>query len=194
LIVLRVPIIRLLFEHGSFDAVATENTAFALMFYSFGLFFFAASRVLAFAFYSVKNTRLPVIVAAISMAANVGFNLLLMRPLQQGGLALASSISSAINTIVLWILLEKKIGGFGLRSIAAAAVRTCLLSVVMGILVFALALACGRLVDTTTFFGKLVHVIVPISCGIVFYLGTGFALGLEEAAQLRQLWNRRRKK
>ena len=40
LIALRVPIIRLLFEHGSFDSVATNNTAFALMFYSVGLFAF----------------------------------------------------------------------------------------------------------------------------------------------------------
>ena len=194
LIMLRVPIIRLLFEHGSFDAVATENTAFALMFYAIGLFVFAGSRVLAFSFYAMKNTTLPVIVAACAMVANVILSVALMGPLRQGGLALASSISSAINLLVLWIFLEKRIGGFGLRSIVAAGVRTCLLSAIMGVLVYALALSCSHMIDATTFVGKLVHVVVPISGGIIFYLGVGFALRLEEAEQLRQMWKRRRKK
>jgi putative peptidoglycan lipid II flippase len=194
LIVLRVPIIRLLFEHGSFDTIATDNTAFALMFYAIGLFVFAGSRVLTFAFYAMKNTTLPVVVAACAMVANVIFSVALMGPLRQGGLALASSISSAINMLVLWIFLEKKIGGFGLRSIVAAGVRTCLLSAIMGILVYGLALVCARLAGTTTVFGQLVHVVIPISGGLIFYLGAGFALRLEEAAQLREVWNRRRRR
>ncbi len=190
LTVLRVPIIRLLFEHGSFDAVATEHTAFALMFYSFGLFAFAGSRVLAFAFYARKNTRLPVVVAAGSMVANVLLSLALMVPLRQGGLALASSISSTINMVVLWFLLEKRIGGFGLRSIVGAGMRMCVLSLVMGIVVYVLAVACERVTGTTTFTGRLLHVLIPISGGMVFYLGAAFAMRLEEATQMRRLLKR----
>lgn len=193
LTVLRVPIVRLLFEHGSFDSVATENTAFALMFYSFGLFAFASSRVLAFAFYAMKNTRLPVVVAACAMVANVILSLLLMGPLRQGGLALASSISSALNMVVLWVFLERKIGGFGLRSIATAGMRTCALSIIMGVVVYILAMLCEGLTGTTTFPGRLLQVVIPISGGIAFYFGAAFAMRLEEASQIRQLLKRGRR-
>lgn len=191
LIVLRVPIVRLLFEHGSFDAVATENTAFALIFYSLGLFAFAGARVLAFAFYSMKETRLPVVVAACAMAANILISLLLMFPLRQGGLALASSISSMMQMVALWILLERKIGGFGLRAIAAAAVKMCGLSLAMGVCVYFLAALCGSLTGTETLWGKLAQVLVPISGGIIFYVGAAFALRLEEVGHVRQILRRR---
>jgi putative peptidoglycan lipid II flippase len=194
LIVLRVPIVRLLFEHGSFDAVATEHTALALMFYSVGLFAFAGSRILAFAFYSMKNTKLPVAVAACAMVANVIFSVALMGPMRQGGLALASSMSSALNMVVLWIFLEKKIGGFGLRSIVTAGMRTGVLSIVMGVVVYVLAIMCERVTGVTTFPGRLLQVVIPVSGGIVFYFGAAFAMGLEEASQIRSLLKRGRDK
>jgi putative peptidoglycan lipid II flippase len=152
---------------------------------------FAGARVLAFAFYALKNTRLPVIVAACAMVANVILSLLLMGPLRQGGLALASSLSSALNMVVLWILLEGKIGGFGLRSIAAAALRMCIVSVVMGVIVYVLALLCEQFAGTTTLVGRLVHVLIPLTGGVTFYFGTSFALGWEESVQLMQALKRR---
>jgi putative peptidoglycan lipid II flippase len=192
LIVLRVPIVRLIFEHGSFDQTATENTAFALMFYSVGLCAFAGAKALAFAFYAMKDTKAPVIIAACSMAANIAFNLLLMIPLQQGGLALASSISSTINAALLWIYLERRIGAIGLGRITHAGAKMGVLALSMGLVVYVLALVCGRLTDTATLWGKLVVVIVPIAVGGAFYLGIAYALGMEEVKQLASIGRRRR--
>jgi putative peptidoglycan lipid II flippase len=184
LIALRIPIIRLLFEHGSFDSVATANTAFALVFFALGLFAFAGARVLAFAFYSMKNTKLPVIVAACAMVSNIIFSLLLMFPLRQGGLALASSLSSTLNMIVLWIFLQKEIGDFGLRRIVAAALKMIALSLAMGVAVSLLAAICGTLISTETFLGKLVQVIVPVAGGIAVYGGAALALRMEEVTHV----------
>jgi putative peptidoglycan lipid II flippase len=191
LIVLRTPIIRLLYERGKFGPEATSATAFALLGYSFGLFAYAGARVLAFAFYSMKNTRLPVIVATIAMVLNIGLNLVLMVPLRQGGLALASSISSMINMAVLWTLLKRRIGTFGGRTMAEAVMKICLLSLAMGVIVYVLGLLCGGLTDPARTFGRLVNVIVPVTGGMVFYLGLAFVMRLEEAAQLRKIWTRR---
>ncbi len=191
LIVLRTPIIRLLFEHGSFDSAATADTAFALMFYSLGLFAFAGSRMLAFAFYSMKNTKTPVIVAACAMVSNIFISVLLMFPLRQGGLALASSISSAINMVVLWILLERDIGGFGRGKIAAAGLKMCGLSLAMGVAVHLLALACGIVAGTQTFFGRLIQVFLPVGGGIAIYMGLALILRIEEAAHVWQLLQRK---
>ena len=192
LIALRVPIVRLLFEHGSFDATATSNTAYALMFYAVGLLAFAGSRLLAFAFYSMKNTRLPVIVAACAMVANIVISVLLMSPLRQGGLALASSLSSAINMIALWILLNREIGDFGLKSIAAAALKMCGLSLIMGVAVHFLAAACANVTGTETLLGKLVQVFVPIAGGIAIYIGAALLLRMEEVTHLRAILPARR--
>jgi putative peptidoglycan lipid II flippase len=191
LIALRIPIIRLLFEHGSFDSVATDNTAFALVFYSVGLFAFAGSRVVAFAFYSMKNTKLPVIVAACAMIANIFISILLMFPLRQGGLALASSISSTINMIVLWILLERKIGGLGLRTILAATLKMLALSLVMGIGVSLLAAVCGSLTGTETLLSRMVEVFVPLVGGVIIYAGGAYALGMEEMTHVTRILRRK---
>ena len=191
LIALRTPIIRLIFEHGSFDAVATDNTAFALMFYAVGLFAFAGSRALAFAFYALKNTKTPVIVAACAMIANIGISLALMSPLRQGGLALASSISSTLNMVALWILLSREIGGFGLKQIASAAFKMCALALVMGVAVHYLAAACANFISVDTLTGKLVQVFAPVAGGIALYIGAAFALRMEEVTNLAAAASRR---
>jgi putative peptidoglycan lipid II flippase len=190
LIILRVPIIRLLFEYGKFGPAATANTAYALMFYAVGLFSFSATKMIAFAFYSLKETKLPVIVAAGSMVANIIMNLLLMIPLKQGGLALASSISSTINVVVLWVLLEKRIGSLDTKSMLPAAAKICTLSAAMGIWVYALYVVCGRFVVPAGISGRLIVVSVPLVSGVIFYLAAASALGLEEAAQVMSLLRR----
>jgi len=97
LIVLREPIIRLLFQRGAFDAFTTIMTAQALLFYSLGLWAFAALRVFVIAFYSLQDTKTPVKVAAVAMLANIGLSLALMGPLKHGGLALALSLASTLG-------------------------------------------------------------------------------------------------
>jgi putative peptidoglycan lipid II flippase len=191
LIVLRVPIIRLLFEYGEFGAVATANTAFALLFYAVGLFSFSGAKVFAFAFYSMKETKLPVLVAAGAMVINIALNILLMIPLRQGGLALASSLSSTLNMALLWVLLEKRIGRLDFKSISLAATKIFVLSVVMGGWVYLLYVLCNHWVDTAGMWGRLVVVAVPLLGGIVFYLGAASAMRLEEAEQVRSLLRRR---
>jgi putative peptidoglycan lipid II flippase len=127
------------------------------------------------------------------MAANVVLNLLLMVPLKQGGLALASSLSSTLNMLALWALLERRVGGIGLRSVSAAAWKIGLLSAAMGIGVFALYTGCNRWVDIAGVAGRLVVVLVPIAGGIILYLAGASAMRLEEAEQFRSLWRRRLK-
>jgi putative peptidoglycan lipid II flippase len=110
LILLREPIIQVLFEHGAFDARATAGTAAALIAYSLGLWAFAGVRVVVQAFYALQDTRTPVRAAVAAMAINIALNLLLMGPLQHAGLALATSIASMINFIWLLALLHRRQG------------------------------------------------------------------------------------
>ncbi|MBI5178873.1 MAG: murein biosynthesis integral membrane protein MurJ [Nitrospinae bacterium] len=111
LFVLREPIIQLIYEHGEFTHLSTQNTAFTLAFFSIGLLAFSGVKIFVSAFYAMGDTKTPVKIAATTMMLNIVFNLVLMGPLQQGGLALATSLSSTINVAALAILLRKRLGG-----------------------------------------------------------------------------------
>jgi putative peptidoglycan lipid II flippase len=113
LIVLRVPVVRLLFERGAFDVAATESTAFALAFYSLGLVGVGWQLLMNRAFYAMKDTVTPMVVTLVLVVMNIVFNWFLIKPLGHGGIALGTALSINVGTVLVWYLLRKKIGPFG---------------------------------------------------------------------------------
>jgi putative peptidoglycan lipid II flippase len=124
LMVCATPIFSLLFMGGEFDYVKAEQCGRALVQYSFGLSCVAMVRVLAPAFYALKDTRTPVVAAFIAFIVNFICSLVLMRFMQHAGLALASSISAGANMLLLFFLLRRKIGAFGGLTIAVAGAKS----------------------------------------------------------------------
>ncbi|MCX7634626.1 MAG: murein biosynthesis integral membrane protein MurJ [Syntrophales bacterium] len=112
LIVLRQPIISVLFQRGAFDAAATVKTADALLYYTLGLWAFSTIRVVVSAFYSLQDTRMPMKAAVVALVINAVSSVVLMFPLQHGGLALATSLASAVNVTMLFLVLRRRIGPF----------------------------------------------------------------------------------
>jgi len=133
LIVCATPIFSLIFLGGAFDYAKAVNSAQALAYYSLGLSFVALTRVLAPAFYALKDTRTPVWTALAAFLLNLGLSLALMGPLKHGGLALATTISACGNMLLLLWFLRRKIGPFGGRRIAATAFKSLLASLPLGI-------------------------------------------------------------
>jgi len=117
LILLRVPIISLLYQRGEFDARSTQLVAWALLWYAAGLVGHSFMEVLARAFYALHDTKTPVIVGVIAMSLNVvfsfAFSALFKRIgwMPHGGLALANSLATALETIGLLVLMRKRLGG-----------------------------------------------------------------------------------
>jgi len=132
LIVLREPIISVLFQRGQFDAVSTNLTAQALLYYALGLWAFSGIRVVVSAFYALQDTKLPMRAAAVALVVNVAASVILMFPLRHGGLALATSIASAVNVGILAIVLKRRIGAFVGRGFFSSLGRTAAASAVMG--------------------------------------------------------------
>lgn len=126
LMILRIPIVHLLFQHGVFDAQATAGTATAVLYYAVGLWAFVTVRIIVQAFYALQDTATPVKIAAVAVGVNIFLNLLLMGPLRHGGLALATSLSSMVNVALLLISLRKKLGRMDGRRIRAAFLRILL--------------------------------------------------------------------
>ncbi len=110
LIALAHPMVAVLFGRGAFTPHAVEATALALVAYSVGLPAFACVRPLVSAFYALSDTTTPVRVGVLCLVLNIVSGFLLMLWLQHVGLALATSISSWANVLLLNRALNKKIG------------------------------------------------------------------------------------
>jgi len=134
LIALREPIVNILFQRGKFDYAATIGTAQALLFYSFGIWAVVGVRVVTASFYSMQDTKTPVKVAVIALAANVIFSIILMKPLKHSGLALANALASGVNFSLLFFFLRRKLKKVDSKRIFCSFVKTIFASTIMGVI------------------------------------------------------------
>ncbi len=190
LILLRRPIVNLLFERGAFTRETTDAVAFALLFYAMGVFAFAAVKIAATVFYARKDTKTPVIVATVALVSNVILNLILMRYLAHGGLALASSISSFINLALLLLLVKKK----AIVSISWDAVAPMLKAVVATAVMAVSCLALLHLIgyDFAASFGQRLLQLAAILIGsVMIFAGCSKLLHCEELGLLISSFTRK---
>jgi putative peptidoglycan lipid II flippase len=129
LILLREPIIVLLYQRGEFDERSTELVAWALLWYAAGLVGHSVMEVLARAFYALHDTKTPVLVGAAAMSLNVVFSFAFSALFERvgwmphGGLALANSLATALEMVGLLVLMRRRLDGLEGRRVWGAAVQ-----------------------------------------------------------------------
>lgn len=182
LVVLSRPIIRVLFERGKFDSESTSLSAACLLFFALGLPFVSGVKMLAPAFFSLKDMRSPVIVGVAVMAVNVGLSFALMGRLRVGGLALALSLSQVVNFGALFAWLEKKIGPMDRRAVAATAGKALAASALMA----AALLFFRPVIDVATapFARQAAGLAAAIALGIGLYILSLWLISPKEAKSL----------
>lgn len=117
LMLLRQPIVAMLYQRGEFNAAATEMVTWALLWYAAGLIGHAILEVLTRAFYAQQDTRTPVLVGALAMGLNVVFSFGFSAWFDQigwmphGGLALANSLATALEAGILFALMRRRLNG-----------------------------------------------------------------------------------
>ena len=107
IVVLAAPITRMLFQRGAFDANATAITASCVQMYALGLVFQAVLPILGRVFYAFKNTVTPLLIGLGIVGANMAGNIILSRYLGAAGIALATSITVALGTLIYALLLRR---------------------------------------------------------------------------------------
>ena len=132
LYVLRVPLIQVLLQRGEFDLQSTHLVAIALQFYAMGLVAHSVVEILVRAFYALHDTRTPVAIGMAAMLLNILLSLLLVERLSFGGLALANSVATGIEMVVLMWLLRRKMGGIDGQALALSVMRCSVAALVMG--------------------------------------------------------------
>ncbi len=204
LIVLGEPIIRLLYEHGKFDPLATNMTAWALAAYAIGLTGYAAIKIISPAFYALDDAKTPMIISLASIAVNAvacyGFRVALSHigvteqtPGGFGhvGVALATSTIALVNFLALLILLRRKIkrveAGKTLVSLFKIGVASALLSAVC---YFSYRLLVNYL-GAGNILLEAVEVFVPIMLGGIIFLIAAKLLGVAELNQAYEAFVRK---
>ena len=190
LILLRTPIVHLFFEHGTFTAHDTAETALAVLCYSLGLWAFGGVRIIVSAFYSMKDTKTPAISATIAVAANILFSVLLMSRLGAAGLALATALASMVNGSILVVVLNRRLGGVEWGAVGRSAGRVLLACV-------PIVMACWWVaeaeiwVQPDEWIAKAGMLALAMGLSVSGYLGIHVLLGSEE---LDVVWGMVRRK
>jgi len=137
LMILREPIIRVLFQHGRFVAESTRLTARPLLYYAAGLPALACVKLIVPAFYSARDTKTPVIVASISFVLNIALNFVFLhyffRRFQNGGPALATVLATLFDFFVLLLIFRIRYGALGTVEIFHSIFKISLCAAIMGV-------------------------------------------------------------
>lgn len=171
------PIIRVLFQRGEFDVYSTNITSMALSFYAIGLFSFGGIKILVTAFYSLQDTKTPVKVAAVCLIINATLNFVLMVPLKVGGIALASSIAGTVDFLILFYIMNKRLGGFN-SDLFGYFVKVTFAALLTGIIV-------SWVWHSLNFSSEAVKLFVLGAAGFLIYGAFCYMLKIEQA---RHVW------
>lgn len=177
LLIVRTPLVALLFERGRFAQDDTRLTSFTLIFYALGLTGFFAQQIITRAFYSLGNSKLPAVTACIAVAVNIVMNLLLIFPLGTAGLALSTALCSYLQIAIMIAVMYRKLDPAMVEQIPSATVKTLVATVLMalaGWTVFWLMAPLGG--DTL---GNLLRILVIVPLCAAVYIGLSVLLKIK---------------
>jgi len=194
LIALAVPLSSL-YLIGRFHASDVPVVASALRWWAVGLVFFACMMFVLRAFYSLRDTRTPMLVNLATTTVHIGGYLVLTTGLGAwaglgiNGVPIADGIFYALQFGVLALLLRKRVGGFDLRGFSSSFVRMALASAVAGAVAFALARALEPVADGVA--GALLQLAIAGTAGIAVAFGAARLMGVHEVGAITRVVSRK---
>jgi len=186
LVLLRKPIIQVLFERGEFTATSTQLTSWALLFFAMGLSGFAMVKIIVQAFFALHEARAPVIVSSISLGLNIALNFLFFHSLRNGAPALATSLSAVFDVAALTTIFRWKFGAIGMREVGRSVWKFGAAAAVMGVMAW-------WLIHIPEFYsGSLVHragaLLATITISAVTYFGSAYLMKVREIPEVWSIY------
>ena len=180
LLALRAQIIRVILGTGRFDWQDTLLTIDTLGFFSISLFAQALIPLLVRVFYARHDAKTPFIIGLLAAGANIWLSIRLAGSLGVAGLALAFSVTSVLNLILLWLMLNWKIGRMDELKIFISTIKFSLAALAAGLAVQGVKLVIGSLFDLDRFLEVLIQGAAAALAGAAVYVLTCFILRSEE--------------
>jgi len=190
--VLAKPIVRLLLQHLHFGTADTQMLASVVFFFVLGLVFFSIFMLILKVFYSMQDTKTPMIIAAVIVAINIAVDFIYFYSFHTdvakvAGLALGNSTAYIVGAVAVWIVLWRRMGHLDGRQITISVMRTIAASAVMGVACYFMALGIEKWLGVGSFFTQLLQVALAIVIAAVVYLGIMMLFKSEELAAMRSV-------
>ncbi len=186
-IVLRVPVVRLVFGASRFDWSATVATGMTLSAFSISLFAQAIVQVLARAFYALYDSKTPVLIGIISVLINSLLSVLFVMYYKWPvwSLGVSASVASIVNALLLLFYLNKHVKGFLSHALLLPSLKMCVAALVTGVALYIPIKLLDQLVfDTTRTFGLLLLTGLTTFVGLTTYVFFSWVLGVEQVQSL----------
>lgn len=192
MLILARPIVDIAYLHGKFTVQNAIDTTATLRCYTLALVSISLSNVLNRVYYSLSDTKTPFIVGAVNVAINIGLNLLVAHRFGTRGLAASVSIATTIAVIISFVLLKKKIGNLGMKSIINALIKTLMASIVMGLFCliyfpiekYLVTFVSGNAATTLV---QLIVLLVVVGIAVVIYGVLLYKLGVREIIDIVEI-------
>ncbi|MEE0943884.1 MAG: murein biosynthesis integral membrane protein MurJ [Clostridia bacterium] len=177
-ILLSKDVIGIIYEHGKFTHDKTLITAIALSCYSVGMIGLAYNEIMTKTFFSMKNSKTPMISALISMAANIIMAYVFYAKIGVGGLALATAGGSTVNAALNFIAYRRKQGRLFEKADLSDIVKTFVCGVAMAIVVIVVSVITDKIFAENVI-GYILHGALCGGVGLVVYLVLAYVIGIE---------------
>lgn len=185
---LNLDVIKLAYMRGAFAMDSVVTTAGIFLMYLIGVVFYGLRDLFNRGFHSIQNTKIPLYTSIITVVINVTLNWVLSRIMGARGLALATTISSAIGALLLFIQLRRKLGRVNYLGTLIEVIKCAIAACVCAIL----ALVMNRLVpDANGTLWVLLRLIVCCAPCVIAYLGMLILLKARQLKFLKQMIHRR---
>ncbi len=192
--ILARPIVMTLYQSGKFTSESTDLVSPTVLCFSFGLVSYGIVEILTRGFYALHDTRTPVLVALVTVALNLVFSLVLIGPLQQGGLALALALSTTVEMILLFWLLNRQIGSLTAGSsddLLLAVFKIGIAADLMGVALLIGMKALQEPLQNADKLGIIIITFLLVGIGGAVYAGAAYFLHLEELRRVVRRFVRR---
>ena len=184
LLVLRIPVVRLVFGAGQFDWAATVLTGRTLAFFSISIFAQALIYLVSRGFYALHDTKTPLLVGTLTTIGMIALGLFFVLVYHLGveSIAVAYSIAGILNLLILFLLLDRKIGGFGKKALFLPLAKIFFATGFTAIALYIPIKLLDQLVfDTTRTINLLFLTGISSGIGLTLYLFLTWLFNVKEA-------------
>lgn len=185
LILVRYPCIRLLFEHGHVTSHDTELIARSLLWYATAIWAFSLLQIVNRAYYALHDTTTPLVMSIVNIVLNlvVELPLLWIPSFGEAGMAVGTSVSFTIQAIVMLWMLDRRVGGIGLRELVAP-VTKMLIAMVLMIAACLFVRYVPGYPQGTSRIASSVQLAIQVIVGAIVYFGVCSMMGVEVLDQI----------
>jgi putative peptidoglycan lipid II flippase len=184
--VLAVPITRLVYQRGEFDAQATDLVSTAMVWWSISLPFQGVSLLFSRTFFSLQQPWATTALAGVNMVVNAGVAFALYKPFGIAGIVIGTVAGTVVMTTAQGWILRGELGGIEARRTAGAVARMLVAAALLGAVSFGAFQALDSLVSRSLP-GQAISVLGSITAGLAVYGAAVWLLGVQEVRQLRAL-------